>query len=380
MIAIVDKKIKSVINSNDNEEFSLLMNDSLYRIIEGGQNLEKEIVKEINNVSNLKDCTFCSGLAGFGWYLTYLIENEVIDYKDVEDIVLEIDTLMYKSTIDFFKNNNHDFLHGGLGCAYYLINRAKYNPNVKNDLNDIINNLLDISHLTEKGYRYWNESSFIKDKTNMVNLGLAHGQASKIVFFSKIFESKLFDEVFIKEILLSAVDYLLSYKRDNSCMALFPNYAEDNPDKFYRLSWCYSDLGISIALWQAGLALQDKGIKQEAVEICLHTTKRKTPKETGVVDAGICHGTAGIAHIYNRMYRSTKKIEFKEATNYWINETLKMSKFSDGLAGYKTYRTPEFGGWQNRYGLLDGIAGIGLVLKSYVDDDEPTWDSCLLLS
>jgi lantibiotic modifying enzyme len=99
-----------------------------------------------------------------------------------------------------------------------------------------------------------------------------------------------------------------------------------------------------------------------------------------VRDAGICHGTAGIAHIFNRLYRTTKQYRFQEAANYWCLETLKMSKFEDGFAGYKTWHTEEYGGWQPCNNLLEGIAGIGLSLLSFVMPEDPAWDECLLLS
>jgi lantibiotic biosynthesis protein len=79
------------------------------------------------------------------------------------------------------------------------------------------------------------------------------------------------------------------------------------------------------------------------------------------------------------MYWETKNSVFKETANYWIEQTLKMATFEDGLAGFKTWRgdTKE---WINDYGFLEGIAGIGLALLSHISDEEPTWDRCLLMS
>lgn len=71
--------------------------------------------------------------------------------------------------------------------------------------------------------------------------------------------------------------------------------------------------------------------------------------------------------------------ECKHAAAYWIEQTLDMAKFTDGLAGYKTWQGGVLG-YETRYGLLEGIAGIGLVLLSYYYEIEPTWDECLLLS
>jgi hypothetical protein len=78
------------------------------------------------------------------------------------------------------------------------------------------------------------------------------------------------------------------------------------------------------------------------------------------------------------MWWDTRLPEFKNAADYWMNETLKMAKFEDGLAGYKVWYGEQ--GWLNEYCLLEGIAGIGLALMTYYYEVEPIWDECLLLS
>jgi lantibiotic modifying enzyme len=146
-----------------------------------------------------------------------------------------------------------------------------------------------------------------------------------------------------------------------------------------RLAWCYGDLGIAMSLWQAGIALQNEAWKNKALEILLFAAeKRRDLQQNWVKDAGLCHGTAGIAHIFYRMWWNTHIPEFKNAANYWMNETLKMATFTDGLAGFKTWHGKE--GWVNSCGLLEGISGIGLALLTYYYEIEPTWDECLLLS
>jgi len=116
------------------------------------------------------------------------------------------------------------------------------------------------------------------------------------------------------------------------------------------------------------------------MEVLLHAAHRRGLPENRVQDAGICHGAAGIAHIFNRLHRNTGRMEFKDAADYWYVETIKMAKFDDGLAGYKTYYTEAYGGWQPNDNFLVGIAGIGLCLLSFVVEEDPAWDECLLLS
>lgn len=178
-----------------------------------------------------------------------------------------------------------------------------------------------------------------------------------------------------------AVLFLLNNRLDiNKYSSYFPNLSLDSElPKSSRLAWCYGDLGISVALYQAGKITQNREWINKSVEILLHSTKRRTFETTFAIDGGLCHGTAGIAHIYNRMYKCTSIEDFKLTSDFWFSETLKMAKFPDGLAGFKAWRTPERGNWALESGFLEGIAGIGLAMISAVSDIEPNWDECLLL-
>jgi lantibiotic modifying enzyme len=135
-----------------------------------------------------------------------------------------------------------------------------------------------------------------------------------------------------------------------------------------------------MALWQAARTIQNKEWECIALDILLHTTTRKNPAKERVIDGGICHGSSGIAHIYNRLYQSTGIDVFRDAAIHWIDDTLAKAQFIDGIAGYKTWHSPKYGGWITHTGLLEGVSGIGLVLLSFISDIEPRWDECLLLS
>jgi len=95
-----------------------------------------------------------------------------------------------------------------------------------------------------------------------------------------------------------------------------------------------------------------------------------------IIDAGICHGSVGLAMIYRRMYIETDIEIFGEAVKYWIQVSLSFSKFDDGLAGYKSFYIDK---WVNDYCLLSGIAGIGLMFISFLMDDNQKWDEIFLL-
>jgi len=111
-----------------------------------------------------------------------------------------------------------------------------------------------------------------------------------------------------------------------------------------------------------------------------HTLKKRDPEKCLIRDAGLCHGSAGVAHIYRRIWEETGEEDFAKSGYYWFKYSLKLATFPDGLAGFKTWRAPENGGWANDPGLLEGVTGIGLAFLSAVYPVESDWDRCLLLS
>ena len=95
--------------------------------------------------------------------------------------------------------------------------------------------------------------------------------------------------------------------------------------------------------------------------------RKALPEEESdmVLDADICHGTAGIAQFFRRMYFNTGNNQFLSANQFWIDETLKMAKWGkEGAAGFKAW-TEEPVEWVNEYTFLKGVAGIGLALYSH---------------
>jgi len=212
------------------------------------------------------------------------------------------------------------------------------------------------------------------------NLAVCHGISSIIIFLSRVVLSGM-DDGKIREMLSGAVNYVLSQQKDVTQFgSYFPSFILINspdPVSKSRLGWCYGDLGTGLALWQSGKAIDKPEWKERGLEVLLYTTRRRTFEESYVSDAGICHGSAGIAMIYRRIFFETHREEFKDAFSYWINQTLNFSRFDDGLAGYKKSVK---NGWENDYSLLTGISGIGLVLLSNLVDDQQNWDEMFLLS
>lgn len=339
------------------------------------QRLE-EVVASINSSDNVL-LSFGNGISGLLWVLYHLRSQNFISFDSKGFIFY--DPLIKKVMNESIMKGLYDYLHESLGIYLMFISR---NENDTKNLHfvDRLNAIKVICDAENGiGWKYYLRSA---DKM-VINLGMAHGISGIISILSK--DYIITNDSLVRELISESIKSLLLAKNRAGNNSFFPNHVFENLKpiseraKNSRLAWCYGDMGISVALWHASQALARKDWEQEAIDTILHASKRRGLVENGVVDAGLCHGTAGIAHIFNRMYGYTGLEELKEASNYWFAETLKMARFEDGLAGFKAWQGNERG-WVNEPGLLEGIAGIGLALISAVSDIEPAWDECLLLS
>ncbi len=298
---------------------------------------------------------------------------EVDEYPE-EDLKL-LQSYLRRTASNFYRDKNFDILHGGLGNGIFLFKSGDV-LGVK----EMVDGIKSLAESDKNGLKWYSLSDYKKNRWTY-NLGFAHGMSSIVVMLSKAYLMGVERER-CAELIEGAVNYILAQKLPKGNHAsVFGNYALESMEQLHssRLAWCYGDLGIAVALWRASQALGRKDWEGEAKALLRHASNRRDLKGNGVTDACFCHGTSGIAHIFNRMWRETGMPECKDAAAYWIGQTLKMAKFEDGLAGYKTRQGAERG-FRNEYGLLEGIAGIGLVLLAHLSDEDPAWDECLLLS
>jgi len=398
-MSVHNRKITNVFNAvskaNNDLEMGLLsgkMGTSMSLLISvvllKERNFKKQGIKTIGTVfkeieqSDNYIYSFSNGLAGIGWALEYLEQKGHIEYNT--NILLEDFDSVLSNVLEWeMKRGNYDFLHGALGIALYFISRIHKNENSSKILQQFAVQLNELGEKQPSGSIKWISVLDIETRKTGYNISLSHGMSSIAVILSKLYAMEGIDQKMIKNFLQGCVNYILEQEIDKDKYgSFFPSYAIESMEQIYgsRLAWCYGDLGVAMALWQAGVALQNETWKNKALEVLLFAAeKRRDLEKNFVKDAGLCHGTASIGHIFYRTWWNTHLPEFKHAADYWFDQTLKMATFADGLAGYKTWHGAQ-GIWINSFGLLEGVAGIGLALLSYYHEIEPTWDECLLLS
>jgi lantibiotic modifying enzyme len=152
-----------------------------------------------------------------------------------------------------------------------------------------------------------------------------------------------------------------------------------------RLAWCYGDLGIAATSIAMTEALPDRELaaelRDEAVALA-RALGRRTAEFGDTHETGLCHGTAGIAHLFNRLHQGTEEPELADAARHWFRRTLELRRRDRGIGGYAAWPVdvPDDRKWKRDSGLLEGAAGVALALLASVSDVEPSWDQVLLCS
>jgi len=317
--------------------------------------------------------SFCSGVSGVGWLLDHLCRQGFLQ-AEPDEMLLDIDEYLYEFALNELNHGRYDFLHGAMGIVLYFVRR-----NRKDFLYRFVQSLENLA-IWDGDCAKW--QTVLSSGTEGFNISLSHGSSAIVLVLCKILRMMPEDDL-VRKTLVGAVSYIVRQEISvQQYGSYFPGFSIESQSSLSktRLAWCYGDLGIATAILDSGIVLHNQEWIDKSIKIFLHAATRRGLQENMVIDAGICHGTAGIALIFNRMYHNTKLPEFKNAAHYWFVETVEMAKFSDGFAGFKTWRSVEMGGWNNSDNLLDGIAGIGLCLLSFVMHEAPAWDECLLLS
>jgi lantibiotic biosynthesis protein len=348
--------------------------------------LFSEIFAEVNDGFQHPDLN--SGLAGIGWAIEHVVRFGFFQ-ADTGEILSEVDNYLAQVMITDMQKGKYDYLYNALGLALYFLGRES--PAGFSVCMTRLVNELD-AHAEAKGQGSRWASIDPKMGCQVYDLSLSRGLASIISLLVKLHKRGVAPDQ-VDRLLVSAVTYLLEQTLDPQQYSThFPSLIrDDRPIYHSRLDWCFGDTGIAVSLWNAAAATGNREWKKKAMEVLLDSACKRDAKlvagivsedsrQEGIVDTGICHGAAGLAHIYNRIYQETGLENLQDASLYWLEKTLELAIFADGYAGYKAWGPKEFGGWKPKSGILYGIAGIGLVFLAAVSATCPQWDEALLLS
>ncbi|GAB4034271.1 lanthionine synthetase C family protein [Spirosoma gilvum] len=321
--------------------------------------------------------SFAGGIAGVAWGFLHLTNQGLlsVDEIDPQDILAGLDEPLFEVSMDFLRAGDFDYLHGGLSACLYYLERSP-TPALAHYIDQLVQQLSDMAVRYPNGDITW---AYQDDNlpSALYNLGLSHGTSSIIAILSLLYE-RGYARPRCAELILGSLQWVWN-QRNHKGISVFSNFAgPEHLNSESRLAWCYGDLGIANTLWMAGSILRLPIWQTRAYEVMLKASLRRTPIETMIKDAVICHGSAGSAYQFRKFAKRTQHPQLTQAAEFWLQELVTYILPEDQDDIFLRYAT-EAGQYVSERGLLDGTAGVGLVLLGELGAPT-TWDRFLLLS
>jgi len=325
-----------------------------------------------------------AGFAGIAWSIERLNTLGVHSLEDMD----EIDEVLLGITSRQPWGGEYDLIRGLVGLGVYALERLP-RPMATQCLEAIVQRLEERSTRAGPGLSWWTPPHHLPAHQRALyaegyfNLGAAHGVPSVVALLALIARAGVAEKK-ARELATGGVRWMLANVLPNSPGARFPSCVAPGVElKPCRSAWCYGDPGVVLCLAVTAQALGDKDLEKAALDIAREAAVR--PVElAGVRDAGICHGSAGLGHIYNRLYQVSGDATFKDAATGWFTRTLQMRRPGEGVAGFLFWSSPTGQdkdlGWFADKSLLNGVTGTGLALLAAAQPLSPTWDGMLMAS
>lgn len=359
----------------------------LYHYTGEGHYLKKvnELTTALLDLADLHrlDASLENGWCGIGWLIQHLIHLKILD-DDSVTYLEQIDALLLRSLTTDLKQHRYDFFTGLLGKGLYFLERHIQEDKTE-QLKTVLYALLSLSEEDHLGQSWQDFYSFRRSSVGAkaFSLGLSHGLPSILVFLSQL-EKRGIETALVGVTIQKSLQWLKAFERSFELGVCFPSkitnytcqYPERGPD---RLAWCHGDLGIAAAILQCGISISDPSIISWGQRIASSHINRWTSSDTQVSDAGLCHGTAGVALLYKKICDYTGNPQFQKSEKKWLQRTREYAvHLQKGTGGYMAWNGE--GSWEKNLGFLEGAAGIGLMLASdYFQDTAPAWGRLLLL-
>jgi lantibiotic biosynthesis protein len=326
------------------------------------------------------------GFTGIAWAAELV--DRLLD-ADAEDRGEAVDDALLRlvSRADHW-SAPYDLVVGLTGLGVYALQRYP-RPVATECLRRVVQLLHECARHDEHGLYWWTppaeiaEESLTEYPSGRADLGVAHGVAGTIAFLGSVCGAGA-ERATARPLLESAVSWLMAHSLPTETGPTFPVWVAPGLQPWpARCAWCYGDPGVAAALLMAARGVADAAWEQAAVALACRAAERPA-SETGVVNANFCHGAAGLGHLYNRMYQATGEPTLGRAAVYWLERTLDFYRLARDTAGPWVQGNcdpaqRELWTWTG-VELVDGAAGVALVLLAAATSVEPTWDRMFLVS
>lgn len=310
------------------------------------------------------------GLSGMGWALAHVTD-------DSGGLLAQIDQRILEVVSQPSWRGDHDLTQGLVGHGVYFLERlrgAEATDQAREGLERVVAHLVATAERTADGACWFTQPDLMQPHIRALwphgryDCGVAHGCAGVVAMLARA--AALPDPPSSARALgADAARWLIAQRHAPGAFGgRFPGLVvPDQPVEPTRSAWCYGDLGVATALWSAEQHLDiARGLAHETALDGIH----RPTTHFNIEDVALCHGSAGIAHLYNRFYQATRDRAFGEAARQWYAATVTADAL-EALPGFALWGTH----W---YRLIDGAMGVGLALLAAATRTPPAWDRIML--
>jgi class I lanthipeptide synthase len=318
------------------------------------------------------------GFAGISWVASHLAGRL---FEETEDNCLEVDQVLLATLDNPMWNARYELLNGVVGMGVYARERLP-RPSAVRLIEAVVGRLEASAERSAAGAAFFNRTDTLSPEyrdvapVGMYNLGMAHGIAGVISLLGSLCRSGVAVDR-AAPLLADSVKWLLARELPADSDYRFKStYTPDRDIDISRLGWCHGDLTVATALLVAARGAGEPSWEHHARRIARSAAAR-TIDNTPVPDAGLCHGAAGIGHLFNRLYQETDEPALGEAARMWLRRAIAMREPGHGIGGYQMF---ERGKKYDNPGFRVGSSGIALALLAAVSPVPPDWDRLLMAS
>jgi class I lanthipeptide synthase len=283
--------------------------------------------------------------------------------------------------------SDFDVIAGASGIGAYLLRRDPHGV-----LPEVLGGLVALAEPREGPPRWMTPPQLLGDASMVrqypagnLNCGLAHGIPGPLALLALASRQGV-GVPGQAEAVRRLADWLVGHRADDRWGVNWPTAVpvappgepDVDPARLppSRSAWCYGSPGVARALWLAGDALDDTGLRELAVQAMLAVFRRPVP-ERRIESPTFCHGVAGLLQVVVRFAHDTGLSAFSAAAADLVDEL---------LGAYRPERPLGFASLEpganvvDRAGLLDGAPGVAMALFAAATATEPAWDRLFLLS
>lgn len=313
------------------------------------------------------------GVCGIAWVMNHLD-------PDCDDAADSVDDLVVRAVSNSPASVPYDLITGLVGLGVYALGRMP-RDSARTMLRSIVARLDALTVRDADGICWLNSSRYrTAGETSCYDIGMAHGIAGVVAFLAQVRRSGVEQGSSVR-MLDGAVRWLAAHRLPSESPSAFasevPLHGTMTPA---RLAWCYGDPGVALALHAAWTSTSAGTVRELALEVAVKAAARD-PASSGVVDSGLCHGAAGLGHIFNRLHQAIGGSRLQEAAIHWFSSCLSLRQSGRGIGGFQSLQASSDGSgqWGDDASLTTGAPGIALALLAATEAIEPRWDALFLM-